>query len=81
MISYLIIMMIINGILSLQEIMNPTTSSINPEELSLEPIKERIPVNPVSDNLPRYEQVILYGGCKLSIQVPAVEMASLMLKT
>ena len=58
-----------------------SANSINPEELTLDQIKEYIPKHPVSDHLPRYEQPILYGGCKLSLQAPAVELTSLMYKT
>ena len=76
------IITILNGTLFFQETMEAlTTNSINPEQLKLEPVKERIPRNPVSDQLPRYEQPILYGGCKLSITTPAMEMSSLTQKT
>ena len=72
----------LNGILSLQETMeNLTTNCINPDQLQLEAMKERILKNPVSDHLPRYEQPILYAGCRLSITTPAIELSSLVLKT
>ena len=57
-----------------------TTHNMNLDQLALGPIKERIPKNPVSDNLPRYEQEILYDGRKLSIQIPPVELYSIVYK-
>ena len=76
-------MNILKGILSLQEAMNSetlTAPSINPHQLELLPVEPHYPKAAVSDNLPRYTQRILYGGCKLMIQVPAVKLQSLLYK-
>ena len=77
------IMNAFQGILSLQEAMNSdvmTTPSLNPQHLELENLQPHTTKIPVSDNLPRYRQPLLYDGCRLTIQAPAVDLRAVFYK-
>ena len=66
----------LSGIITLHEAMNTnerTIPSLNPQQLELGKLEE----SNSKTYFPSYYQPISYGGLKLVIQTPAIEMASL----